>query len=112
MSKPKSDNVPINQDDFMVDRLKGYDRELEEMLKKEEEAKKKEKAPKPMINKTNKMILCAVIFGFLVIACIAVAANPLALAALAIAATGVDRISLGKLTKDVYAVDFSMRILG
>jgi len=30
----------------------------------------------------------------------------------AIAATGVDRISLGKLTKDVYAVDFSMRILG
>ena len=29
----------------------------------------------------------------------------------AIAATGVDRISLGKLTKDVYAVDFSMRIL-
>jgi nicotinate-nucleotide pyrophosphorylase (carboxylating) len=30
----------------------------------------------------------------------------------AIAATGVDRISLGKLTKDVIAVDFSMRILG
>ena len=30
----------------------------------------------------------------------------------AIAATGVDRISLGKLTKDVTAVDFSMRILG
>ena len=30
----------------------------------------------------------------------------------AIAATGVDRISLGKLTKDVNAVDFSMRILG
>ena len=29
----------------------------------------------------------------------------------AIAATGVDRISLGKLTKDVSAVDFSMRIL-
>jgi len=29
----------------------------------------------------------------------------------AIAATGVDRISLGKLTKDVHAVDFSMRIL-
>ncbi|MEI6182370.1 MAG: carboxylating nicotinate-nucleotide diphosphorylase [Polynucleobacter sp.] len=29
----------------------------------------------------------------------------------AIAATGVDRISLGKLTKDVYAVDFSIRIL-
>jgi nicotinate-nucleotide pyrophosphorylase (carboxylating) len=29
----------------------------------------------------------------------------------AIAATGVDRISLGKLTKDIYAVDFSMRIL-
>jgi len=29
----------------------------------------------------------------------------------AIAATGVDRISLGKLTKDVQAVDFSMRIL-
>jgi len=29
----------------------------------------------------------------------------------AIASTGVDRISLGKLTKDVYAVDFSMRIL-
>ena len=28
-----------------------------------------------------------------------------------IAATGVDRISLGKLTKDVNAVDFSMRIL-
>ena len=30
----------------------------------------------------------------------------------AIASTGVDRISLGKLTKDVNAVDFSMRILG
>ena len=30
----------------------------------------------------------------------------------AIAATGVDRISLGKLTKDVNAVDFSMRVLG
>ena len=30
----------------------------------------------------------------------------------AIAATGVDRISLGKLTKDVSAVDFSMSILG
>ena len=29
----------------------------------------------------------------------------------AIASTGVDRISLGKLTKDVYAVDFSLRIL-
>ena len=29
----------------------------------------------------------------------------------AIASTGVDRISLGKLTKDVNAVDFSMRIL-
>ena len=29
----------------------------------------------------------------------------------AIAATGVDRISLGKLTKDILAVDFSMRIL-
>ncbi len=30
----------------------------------------------------------------------------------AIASTGVDRVSLGKLTKDVNAVDFSMRILG
>ena len=30
----------------------------------------------------------------------------------AIAATGIDRISLGKLTKDIHAVDFSMRILG
>ena len=29
-----------------------------------------------------------------------------------IAATGVDRISIGKLTKDVQAVDFSMRVLG
>jgi nicotinate-nucleotide pyrophosphorylase (carboxylating) len=29
----------------------------------------------------------------------------------AIAATGVDRISLGKLTKDIHAVDFSLRIL-
>ena len=29
----------------------------------------------------------------------------------AIAATGVDRISLGKLTKDVRAIDYSMRIL-
>lgn len=29
----------------------------------------------------------------------------------AIAATGVDRISLGKLTKDINAIDFSMRIL-
>lgn len=30
----------------------------------------------------------------------------------AIAATGVDRISVGKLTKDVRAIDFSMRVLG
>lgn len=29
-----------------------------------------------------------------------------------IAATGVDRISVGKLTKDVKAVDYSMRLLG
>lgn len=29
-----------------------------------------------------------------------------------IAATGVDRISLGRLTKDVHAVDYSMRVLG
>ena len=29
----------------------------------------------------------------------------------AIAATGVDRISIGRLTKDVKAVDFSMRVL-
>ena len=29
-----------------------------------------------------------------------------------IAATGVDRISIGKLTKDVTAIDFSMRVLG
>jgi nicotinate-nucleotide pyrophosphorylase (carboxylating) len=29
-----------------------------------------------------------------------------------IAATGVDRISIGKLTKDVAAVDFSMRVVG
>lgn len=29
-----------------------------------------------------------------------------------IAATGVDRISIGKLTKDVQAVDYSMRVLG
>jgi nicotinate-nucleotide pyrophosphorylase (carboxylating) len=28
----------------------------------------------------------------------------------AIAATGVDRISVGKLTKDVHAVDLSMRV--
>jgi len=28
-----------------------------------------------------------------------------------IAATGVDRISIGRLTKDVTAVDFSMRVL-
>ena len=28
-----------------------------------------------------------------------------------IAATGVDRISIGKLTKDVAAIDFSMRVL-
>ena len=27
-----------------------------------------------------------------------------------IAATGVDRISIGKLTKDVRAIDFSMRV--
>ncbi|NCX56637.1 MAG: nicotinate-nucleotide diphosphorylase, partial [Burkholderiaceae bacterium] len=27
-----------------------------------------------------------------------------------IAATGVDRISIGKLTKDVIAVDFSLRV--
>jgi nicotinate-nucleotide pyrophosphorylase (carboxylating) len=30
----------------------------------------------------------------------------------AIAATGVDRVSIGKLTKDVSAVDFSMRVIG
>ena len=30
----------------------------------------------------------------------------------AIAATGVDRISIGKLTKDVKAVDYSMRVIG
>jgi nicotinate-nucleotide pyrophosphorylase (carboxylating) len=30
----------------------------------------------------------------------------------AIAATGVDRISIGSLTKDVHAIDFSMRVLG
>ena len=29
-----------------------------------------------------------------------------------IAATGVDRISIGSLTKDLRAVDFSMRVLG
>jgi len=29
-----------------------------------------------------------------------------------IAATGVDRISVGRLTKDVKAVDFSMRVQG
>ena len=28
-----------------------------------------------------------------------------------IAATGVDRVSIGKLTKDVVAVDFSMRVI-
>jgi nicotinate-nucleotide pyrophosphorylase (carboxylating) len=28
-----------------------------------------------------------------------------------IASTGVDRISIGKLTKDVKAVDFSLRVL-
>jgi nicotinate-nucleotide pyrophosphorylase (carboxylating) len=30
----------------------------------------------------------------------------------AIAATGVDRISIGRLTKDLRATDYSMRILG
>jgi nicotinate-nucleotide pyrophosphorylase (carboxylating) len=30
----------------------------------------------------------------------------------AVAATGVDRISVGKLTKDVHAIDFSLRVLG
>ena len=29
----------------------------------------------------------------------------------AVAATGVDRISIGKLTKDVQAVDYSLRVL-
>ena len=29
-----------------------------------------------------------------------------------IAATGVDRISIGRLTKDVTATDYSMRVLG
>jgi nicotinate-nucleotide pyrophosphorylase (carboxylating) len=29
-----------------------------------------------------------------------------------IATTGVDRISVGKLTKDVRAIDLSMRVLG
>jgi nicotinate-nucleotide pyrophosphorylase (carboxylating) len=28
-----------------------------------------------------------------------------------IAATGVDRISIGKLTKDIVAVDFSLRVI-
>jgi len=30
----------------------------------------------------------------------------------AVAATGVDRISVGKLTKDVRAIDFSLRVTG
>ena len=30
----------------------------------------------------------------------------------AIAATGVDRISIGRLTKDVRAIDYSMRVIG
>jgi len=30
----------------------------------------------------------------------------------ALAATGVDRISIGRLTKDVRAIDFSMRFAG
>jgi nicotinate-nucleotide pyrophosphorylase (carboxylating) len=29
-----------------------------------------------------------------------------------VAATGVDRISVGKLTKDVHAVDYSLRVAG
>jgi nicotinate-nucleotide pyrophosphorylase (carboxylating) len=29
-----------------------------------------------------------------------------------IAATGVDRISIGRLTKDVRAIDYSMRVIG
>ncbi|HSW22936.1 MAG TPA: nicotinate-nucleotide diphosphorylase (carboxylating), partial [Burkholderiaceae bacterium] len=29
-----------------------------------------------------------------------------------VAATGVDRISIGKLTKDVRAIDYSMRVVG
>jgi nicotinate-nucleotide pyrophosphorylase (carboxylating) len=29
-----------------------------------------------------------------------------------IAATGVDRISIGRLTKEVHAIDLSMRVLG
>jgi nicotinate-nucleotide pyrophosphorylase (carboxylating) len=29
----------------------------------------------------------------------------------AVAATGVDRISVGKLTKDVRAIDFSLRVV-
>jgi len=29
-----------------------------------------------------------------------------------VAATGVDRISVGRLTKDVRAIDFSLRVVG
>ncbi len=85
-------------DDVLLDSLKKKEQELEKMQQKEENAKKKEKAQKPMINKTNKMILCAVIFGLLVIACMATPAG-LGLAAVAIATAGVGAYGLATAVK-------------
>ena len=87
-------------DDVLLDSLKKKEQELEKMQQKEENAKKKEKAQKPMINKTNKMILCAVIFGLLVIACMATPAG-LGLAAVAIATAGVGAYGLATAVKGV-----------
>ena len=98
MNQPKPEITPEIQDELLVKRLKDYDTELEEMRKKEEKAKKEAKANKPMINKTNKMILCAVIFGLLVIACMAIPAGP-GLAAVAIATAGVGAYGLATAVK-------------
>jgi hypothetical protein len=86
--------------EFMAKRLSDKEKEIDEMDKEAEEAKKKEKAAKPMLNKTNKMILCAVIFGLLVIACMATPAG-LGLAAIAIVTAGVGAYGLATAVKGV-----------
>ena len=100
MSKYKQESTATEtpEDDILVKRLKEKEVELEEMRRKEEKAKEKEKAQKPMINKTNKMILCAVIFGLLVIACMAIPAGS-GLAAVAIATAGVGAYGLATAVK-------------
>ena len=102
MSTPVKENQrnpsTNSADEILTKSLREKEEELEEMRKKEEKAKKEAKANKPMINKTNKMILCAVIFGLLVIACMAIPAGP-GLAAVAIATAGVGAYGLATAVK-------------